>query len=90
MASMDAPMVMDLLSSKKFKTLLALVVLSSTPLQGYIPESHYMWLVIAFCCFFISQGIADLGGELRKPAKCFCCDGKKPDPSAPKDSKQTS
>lgn len=59
-------MFMDLLQSKKFRALLALVILWAKPVHDTlgVPESGLPWITIAFAAFFIAQGFRDLGEEL--------------------------
>ncbi len=63
-------MLMDLLSSKKFKALLALVILWTKPVHDAIglQDSAMPWLTAAFCAYFIAQGLRDFGEEITKAA----------------------
>lgn len=62
---------MDLLQSKKFKALLALVILWCKPVHDGIGLSveALPWITGAFAAFFLSQGFRDLGEELVRAVK---------------------
>jgi hypothetical protein len=59
-------MLTDLLASKKFRVLLALVALWSKPVHEAlaIEGTALPWLTLAFATFFIAQGLSDLGGGI--------------------------
>lgn len=76
---MNVVLLKDLLSSKKFRVLLALVVLWSRPVREELglSEGHAMpWLTIAFTAYFISQGFRDFGEEIHKAACVITPKGK--------------
>lgn len=63
----------DLMSSKKFKALLALVVLWTKAVHesiGLDPEA-LKWLTAAFAVYFVSQAITDFSENIIKTAAVF-------------------
>lgn len=87
MANIPTPsfaLVGDLLSSKKFKALLALVILWTKPVHEAIgiDIEGLKWLTGAFAAYFVSQAFRDLGEELVTAVRVFI--GKTPTKEAPK------
>lgn len=63
-------MLKDLLGSKKFTSLLALIVLWSESVRVPLGLDNYAlkWLTVAFCVYFVAQAAQDFAKEACKVA----------------------
>lgn len=64
---------MDLLASKKFKALLALVILWTDAVSGSLglSQTALMWLTGAFSAYFLSQSFRDFGEEIVSATRIY-------------------